>query len=109
MVSFIFILVAYTPTEGHPVRPSFHLHSCIVCHDTGLPCLIHSFCIPPHRRFSRKRFYFVCVCFMHAGECRGQKRAPDPLRLELQVVVGCLAQVLGLLPERVFIIVGPSI
>lgn len=46
---------------------------------------------------------------MHAGECRGQKRAPDPLRLELQVVVGCLAQVLGLLPERVFIIMGPSI
>lgn len=34
----------------------------------------------------------MCICHMHAGACRGQKTASDPLQLELQMGVGyCVA------------------
>lgn len=43
---------------------------------------------------------YVCLCVCvyvqgSKGACRGQKRALDPLELELQVTVGCLMWVLG--------------
>lgn len=40
----------------------------------------------------------MCVCvYVHAcaGAWGGQKRAPDSLKLEVQVVVSCLTSVLG--------------
>ena len=38
---------------------------------------------------------FVNVCHMSADTCRGQKRASEPLELELQMVVSFLMWVLG--------------
>lgn len=39
--------------------------------------------------------HFMNICYMYAGTHVGQRRMPDPLELELQVVVSLLMWVLG--------------
>lgn len=44
-------------------------------------------CLWPHHAWLGNLFCYcyLCVCeYVHAGTCRGQKRAPDPLQLELR-------------------------